>query len=76
MRMFHLRKKVIKKFLKDKNHQKVRDHCLYIGKYRDTEHSIFQLSFNVLNEIPVVFHNSSNDDYHFVIKKLAKEFEG
>ena len=28
------------------------------------------------NEIPVVFHNSSNYDYHFIIKELAKEFEG
>ena len=28
------------------------------------------------NEIPVVFHNGSNYDYHFIIKKLANEFEG
>ena len=28
------------------------------------------------NEIPVVFHNSSNYDYHFIIKELANEFEG
>ena len=27
------------------------------------------------NEIPVVFHNGSNYDFHFVIKKLANEFE-
>ena len=27
-------------------------------------------------EIPVVFHNSSTYDYHFIIKDLAKEFEG
>ena len=28
------------------------------------------------NEIPVVFHNASNYDYHFIIKELANEFEG
>ena len=27
------------------------------------------------NEIPVVFHNGSNYDYHFMIKELAKELE-
>ena len=27
-------------------------------------------------EILVVFHNGSTHDYHFIIKKLAKEFEG
>ena len=28
------------------------------------------------NEIPVVFHNGSNNDYHFIINELANEFEG
>ena len=28
------------------------------------------------NEILEVFHHSSNYDYHFIIKKLAKKFEG
>ena len=28
------------------------------------------------NEIPIVFHNGSNYDYYFIIKELAKEFEG
>ena len=27
-------------------------------------------------EIPVLFHNGSTYDYHFIIKELAKEFEG
>ena len=26
-------------------------------------------------EIPVVLHNFSNYDYHFIIKELVKEFE-
>ena len=28
------------------------------------------------NEIPIVFHDRSNYDYHFFIKELAHEFEG
>ena len=27
-------------------------------------------------EIPVVIHNGSTYDYHFIIKQLAKEFDG
>ena len=30
----------------------------------------------MLNEILLDFHNSSNYDYHFIIKELANEFEG
>ena len=28
------------------------------------------------NETPVVFHNGSSYDYHFIIKELANDFEG
>ena len=55
--------------------QKVRDHCHYTGKYRGVTHSICNLKFNLPNKIIVVFHNSSNFDYHFIIKKLANEFK-
>ena len=58
------------------NYWKVRDHCHYTGKYRGVAHSIFNSRFNVRNEIPVVFHNSSNYDYHFIMIELANEFEG
>ena len=63
-----------KRFLKtsanDKSYQKVKTHCHYTKKYRDTEHSICSLKFNVPNEIPVVFHNDSNYDYHFIVKQI------
>ena len=62
----------MKKFVNVKNHQKVRDHCHYTGKYRGAVHSICNSKFNVPNEFPVVFHNGSNYDYHFIIKELAK----
>ena len=40
------------------------------------KHSTCNLELNVLNEIPVVFYNGSNYDYHFIIKELTNEFEG
>ena len=49
---------------------------LYTGKYRGAAHNICNLRYKVPKEIPVVFHNGSTYDYHFIIKELAKEFEG
>ena len=34
------------------------------------------LRYKVPKEIPVVFHNVSTYDYHFIIKQLAREFKG
>ena len=66
----------MEKIAKDKNYQKTRDHCHYTGKYRGSAHSICHSTLNVPNELPLIFHNSSNYDYHFIIKELANEFEG
>ena len=60
----------------NKKQQKVRDHCHYTGKYRGAAHNIFNLRYKIPEEIPVVFHNGSTYDYHFIIKELVKEFEG
>ena len=60
----------------NKKQQKVRDHCHYTGKYRGAAHNICNLRYKIPKEIPVVFHNGSTYDYHFIIKELAKEFEG
>ena len=60
----------------DKNYRKDRNHWHYTGKYRAAVHSICNLRFKVPNEIPAVFHNASNYDYHSIIKELANEFEG
>ena len=56
------------------NYGKVRDHCHYAGKYRIPAHSICNLKFNVLNEIP--FYNGSKYEYHFLIKEFANKCEG
>ena len=60
----------------NKKHHKVRDHCHYTGKYRGAAHDICNLRYKIPKEIPVVFHNGSTYDYHFIIKELAEEFEG
>ena len=60
----------------DKKQQKARDHCHYTGKYRDAAHNICNLRYKVPKEIPVVFHNGSTYDYHFIINELVKEFKG
>ena len=76
----HIRKK---EFCNDENeksefklYHKVRDHCHYTRKFRGAAHSICNLKYKVPKEIPVVIHNSSTYDYHFIIKQLAEEFEG
>ena len=58
----------------NKNNHKVRDHCHYTGKYRGAAH-ICNLRYKIPKEIPVVFHNDSTYDYHFIIKELAEESE-
>ena len=59
-----------------KKHTKVKDHCHYTGKYRGAAHDICSLRYEIPKEIPLVFHNASTYDYHFIIKELAEEFEG
>ena len=60
----------------DKKNYNVKDHCHYTGKYRGAAHNICNLRYKVPKEIPIVFHNGSAYDYHFIIKELVKEFEG
>ena len=72
--IFYICKKEFDK--SDKKNYKVKDHCHYMGKYRGAAHNICNLRHKVPKEIPVVFHNGSTYDYHFINKKLVKEFEG
>ena len=60
----------------DKRNYKVKGHCHYTGKYRDPAHNICNLRYKIPKEIPIVFHNGSTYDYHFIIKELVKEFNG
>ena len=56
----------------NKKYHKVRDHFHYTEKYRGAAHNFCNLRYKTPKEIPGVFHNSSTNDYHFVIKELAK----
>ena len=66
---------VKKSFVMIKTRKKVRDHCHYTRKFRGAAHSVCNLRYKVPKEISIVFHNCSTYDYHFIIKKIAKEFE-
>ena len=70
------RKAFTQKLAKNKNYQKLRDHCHFNGKYRGSVHCICNLKFNLTNKIPEAFHNASSYDYHFIIKELANTFKG
>ena len=71
------RKKYEDKYIDNKKYCRVRDHCHYKDKYIDLAHSICNLIYSILKkELPVVFHKRSNYDYHFIIRELAKVFEG
>ena len=60
---------------KNKKYRKVRDHCHYTGEYKSAAHSICNLKYSVPKGSPIVFHNGSNYDYHFITKELAEEFK-
>ena len=82
-RKLHCKQKVFyvckKRFSTDddtKKYHKVRDNGHYTGKYRGAAHDICNLRYKTQKEIPVVFHNGSTYDYHFIIEELTKEFKG
>ena len=45
------------------------------GDYRGATHSICNSKYSVPKRIPIVFHNGSNYNDHFIIKELAEEFK-
>ena len=63
------------KYLKDKKYCKVKDHYHFTGEYRGAMHSICNLKYSVSKTIRIAFHNGSNYDYHFIIKKSVEELK-
>ena len=58
-----------KKYLEVREFREVRDHCHYTGQYSGFPKSICNLKYSVPKRIPIVFHNGSNYDYHFIMKE-------
>ena len=50
-------------------YKKVGDLCHYTGKFRGAAHSICNLRYKVQKNIPIVFHNGSVYDWHFIITR-------
>ena len=68
------------KFCYDENNEKefklcqnVRDHCHYPGEFRGAACIICNLRYKIPRRIPIVFHNGSTYDYHFIITQLAED---
>ena len=53
------------------NDQVVLDHCHYTNKFLGWAHNEFNINRKTANYIPVIAHNLSNYDLHFITKALS-----
>ena len=60
------------KKLIDNEDEKVRDHCLIPGKFRDAAHWDCNINFQLTKEIPVIFYNLKGYDSHLIFSELHK----
>ncbi|CAH1986921.1 unnamed protein product [Acanthoscelides obtectus] len=60
----------------DEHEVKARDHCHFTGKYRGAVHMSCNLNYSNSLIVPVLFHNFSGYDAHFIIKALSTDIKG
>ena len=63
------------KYTNDKSYCKVKDYHHYTNKYRDAAYGVCNSKCSIPKEIPVIFCNGSNYDYHFTMEELVKKIE-
>lgn len=63
-----------KKFLETE--VRVRDHSHLTGKFRGAAHADCNLNYKEPRYVPIVFHNLSNYDAHFIVKQFAANIPG
>ena len=81
LKVCYICKKMFSTDKNDKNvfklyHHKVRHHCHFTGEFKEAAQSISNLRYITPKETPIIFHNGSTYDHHFMINQLAKEFDG
>ena len=70
-----VKKKLKINFWKIKKYKKVGDLCHYTGEYRGGAYSICNSNYSIPKKIPIVFHNESNYDDHFIHKGVSRRFK-
>ncbi|XP_066585160.1 uncharacterized protein [Prorops nasuta] len=58
------------------NQLRIRDHDHLTGKYRGPAHNNCNLNFKDSHVIPIIFHNLSGYDSHFIFEAIANSLEG